>query len=643
MSWLYSMIIAGLVFSSQNNLPLYTNFDYANSNLAKIAGLDETERFEQTYPLNANGKISVSNINGSISIETWDNPQVKLEYVKTGSSKEILSQVDVKIEARQESFSVETNYGSYDERKRKNYYNSDKLQVDYHLFVPRTAVLDGIETVNGAINISNAANMTRASAVNGQIRATNLRGTANLSTVNGMLEANFDQLQSGSRISLNTVNGTVNLIIPSDANATVKADTVNGNISNDFGLPVRKGKYVGENLYGKIGSGEVQIKLNSVNGGLTFKHPNDGRSLNPAVNLLPAKNGDEDWDADDNNGVFKISPPKPPQVPMPPVAPNFDGSKLNAETRRGVEQALKDAEKEIGEIDPEMRKRIEEELEKANAGINLKQIQLQIKLAREKYREAMARTAANFNYGSPNIETKSDSLVVKGIPKVTVEAGNRPVRVRGWDKPEVQYFITRISKTSAQKSLELKAEQNGQEINLKIADTGGAAQFNESNLVRVEVYVPKKSNLKIVTSGEIRLEGVSGEINLSGADGAVNVRDADGKMEIASTDGAVRVIGFRGEMNARSVDGNLALEGDFQKLSAQTADGNIILTLPDGANVNIESNRKKVQSDGVSMVYVGDSQNISTWKIGGGGEHLRLLSTSDGEIFVRSAAVMKSN
>ena len=123
---------------------------------------------------------------------------------------------------------------------------------------------------------------------------------------------------------------------------------------------------------------------------------------------------------------------------------------------------------------------------------------------------------------------------------MTIEADHGAVSVRGWDKSEVQYFVTRISRTSAQKPLDFKAEQNGQDIRIKVTDGENAAGYNESKCGFVwKFYVPKKSNLKIVTGGEIRLEGITGEIDLSGADSAINVRDAGGKIQIASNDGEV--------------------------------------------------------------------------------------------------------
>ncbi len=653
MYWLISLVMSGVMFSAGSNLPIQTNYSVGESNLTKVVSLDETERFEQTYPLNANGRISVSNVNGSIKIETWDRAEVKLEAVKIANSKEKLSEVEIKIDAKQDSFSVEADYGNW-KRSNGGWRNNSRLQVEFKLVVPRNAVLDEIETVNGSITISNAANTTKASAVNGEVKATNLRGTARLSTVNGTVEADFDQLQTGSRISLDTVNGTVNLVIPSDANATVKADTVNGSINNDFGLPIRKGKYVGKDLYGKIGSGDVQIKLNSVNGGLSIKRKNDGKNVNPATNLLNLKDEeDSEEDIDDEDDNSAIRPPKPPRPPRTPGAPAAPGiSETDAEEmRESAEDAVREAqEEEIERLGPEIEKATAEGLKQAQKElkiINSEEFKKTLKEAQATQKAVLAQMReANWLVGSPKIEKKSDTFAVKGVPKITVEARDCAVNVRGWDKPEVQYTITRFSKNRNQKPVDVVATQNGADVSIKFINSDGTKQsefFKESNRVRLEIFVPKKSNLRIKTNSEIRLEGVSGDIDLSGEEGAINVRDSDGKLSIDSADGLVRVLGFKGELDSKGVDGTMAFEGDFQKLSAQTVNGNIILTLPENADVNIESNRKDINSEGVSMVYVGDGKSTSLWKIGKGGSNHRLYTTAGGQIFVRQADSVKTN
>ncbi len=658
MSWLISLVVAGLMFTSNgnNNSPAPANRNFTESkanveNVEKTNFPDETERFSQTYPLSANGRVSVSNVNGSITIETWDRNEVKLEYVKTAEDRDRLASFSVKIDSKTDSFNVETDYGDFQRGNREVWKNQGKAEVQYTLTVPRNAVLNEIETVNGSISIANASNSTKASSVNGEVKATNLRGAANLSTVNGTVEADFDQLQAGSRISLDTVNGHANLIIPSDANATVKADTVNGSIVNDFGLPVRKGQYVGRDLYGKIGSGDVQIKLNSVNGALSLNRKNDGKNVNPATNLLPAKNENDSDDGEDTNNDSgaraprALKPPKPPRAPKPPTG---NGAIIDEQTRKSIEEGVKESQKQMEKMKPQLEKITSEALKQA-AKINSSEMQAQMRAAQE---ELARMSNINWTIGSPSIEEKSDSFAVKDTPKVTIEAGNSAVSVRGWDKPEVRYSVTRFSKTSSQQPLNLQATQNGSDINIKFAGDGSIKNdggndlnryfFDDANRVRIEVFVPRKSNLKIVTGGEIRLENISGDVDLQGADESVNVRDSDGKLSVETSDGVIRVIGFKGAVDTRTSSGAINLEGDFHGLSARTFDGTITLTLPENANANIESNRRDIVGEGVSLVYQNDGKSASTWKIGKGGENHLLYATADGRVIVRGAKQLQN-
>ena len=66
MSWIYSIIFAGLMLSSNSDLSKSNNY-YGDTIEKNVIKLEETERFEQTYPLKAGGRVSVSNVNGSIT------------------------------------------------------------------------------------------------------------------------------------------------------------------------------------------------------------------------------------------------------------------------------------------------------------------------------------------------------------------------------------------------------------------------------------------------------------------------------------------------------------------------------------------------------------------------------------------------
>ncbi len=629
MSWLYSIVFAGLLLSSGNDSVSTADNSQANVNAAvEVVQSDETEKFEQSYPLNANGRVSVSNINGSIIVNAWDRNEVKLEAIKIADSKETLAEVEIKVDARPEAFSVEANYDNWKNKGREDWKHGRKIEVQFRLSVPRGAELNEVETVNGSVTVADFVNYTKISAVNGFVKASNLRGTASLSTVNGEVTADFDRLESGSKISLNTVNGRVNLVIPSDSNATVKADSVNGNITNDFGLPVRKGKYVGRDLYGRIGSGEVQIRLNSVNGALAIGRKNDGKNTSPATNLLPQKGAedDEDWD-DDTSGVV-------------------DSHKMNKEIAKAVKQsqkdvaiAMKEAQKEIAKVKPVIAAIDVEAIAKAASVVDAAEIEAQVRKGVEIQKEALARIAdANFVRVVPRIEKKSQAFPVKGIPKVTVDARGCAVRIRGWDKQEVQYTVSQFQGRRDQIAVEVKEDHTDKTLNLKVINNNPDARdgnfYRDLNRVRIEVFVPKKSNLKITTNGEIRLENVSGEIDLTGEDEAINVRDADGKLRVASKDGTVRIIGFKGALESVAADGDVYLEGDFSKLSARVTDATITLTLPEEANASFLSNTE-IETDGVSLTRDSDR----AWSMGKGGPKYD-FQFADGKLVVRSASTI---
>jgi DUF4097 and DUF4098 domain-containing protein YvlB len=645
MSWVISLVLAGLMISPGSNLSVNTNNNFVNANAPTVVSLDETERFEQTYPLNANGKVSVSNVNGSITVEAWDRNEVRLEAVKTADTKEHLAEVQIKINARQDAFSVETDYGSWRRGesgvwKNKNY---GKLEVQYRLQVPRGAVLNEIETVNGSVTISNMTNSTTASAVNGNVRATNLRGTARISTVNGTTEADFDSLASTGQITLDTVNGKVILTIPSDASATVKADTLNGQIINDFGLPVRKGEYVGKDLYGKLGNGDLRIKLNSVNGDLMIKRKQDGKSVSPATNLLPQKNKADDDNDDDDDDEDKDDDDNSVNI----VKMNKEITKAVKDAQKDSVKAIKLSEKELAKIQPELDKINAEAIKEAAKIANSDEMRERVREAQRAQRGALARMG-EIGWIAPVMEKKTETFKVKGIPTVTVDAKDCPVTVKGWDKSEVQYVITSFSKAAKPFGYTVtQGEAQGESrVNIKVAEQAtppDGVVFGDSTRVRVEVYVPKKSNLRILSNREVRLENVSGDINVEGGEESVNVRDVDGKLRVATCIGSIRIIGFSGDLESKTINGAMNLEGSFDKINAQTADGTIVLTLPENANANIESNRKDIETDGISLVALGDKKDVSVWKVGNGGNNYRLYTTADGQVLVRSSNNLKTS
>jgi DUF4097 and DUF4098 domain-containing protein YvlB len=251
-----------------------------------------TEEFHQTYAITANGRVELDNINGDVHISSWDRNEVKVDAVKYADTKERLDEAKIEIDSRADSVSIRTKYPDHDHTWNWGSHNNP-ASVEYTLTVPRTARLDEIKLINGALDVNGVSGEVNASCINGRLEAHNLAGRARLSTINGRLDARFDQLP-GNSVELNSVNGSVALTIPSDSKAELEASTVSGGISNDFGLRVNHHQFVGHDLRGELGTGGTRIKLENVNGRIEIHHAQDGRALSPVKDLSHRDKDDDD-------------------------------------------------------------------------------------------------------------------------------------------------------------------------------------------------------------------------------------------------------------------------------------------------------------------------------------------------------------
>lgn len=246
------------------------------------------EEFHHTYPLTADGGIALENINGAVHITAWDRNEVKVDAVKRAHNEERLKDMEIRVNTTSSSISIETHYRDRDQDWNEDHHNPGS--VEYTLTVPRKARLDEIKLINGSLEVTGLQGEVRASCINGKLMARGLGGEARLSTVNGKLDANFEH--AAAPLELSSVNGSIELTLPSDAKASIEANTVHGGIDNDFGLHANDHHFVGHDLRGELGGGGTEIRLNNVNGRIDIHHASDGRSLSPAKDTGEKEEGE---------------------------------------------------------------------------------------------------------------------------------------------------------------------------------------------------------------------------------------------------------------------------------------------------------------------------------------------------------------
>lgn len=220
--------------------------------------------FRHMYTLHRNARVTIQNLYGNVTITAWDRDAVLVEAVKHSSDPRHLNDARIVVEPTADSLSIRTQYAGSDAEH--------PTSVEYRITVPRRIHLENVALTNGQLSLDGLAGPVKASSVNGDIHALKLGGQADLSTVNGRVEANFNRTSAANSISLSSVNGAINLTIPSGSDASLEAQNRSGGIASDIGRACRTD--AGHRLIVR-GNGP-RIRLHNVNGGISIRsteHP----------------------------------------------------------------------------------------------------------------------------------------------------------------------------------------------------------------------------------------------------------------------------------------------------------------------------------------------------------------------------------
>jgi len=588
------------------------------------------EEFHQTYPLAAKGRVSLENLNGNVRITIADGNEVQVNAVKRAYNRERLAEAKIEVTATADAIRIRTDYPereqnfTSDERSRYN----NPATVDYAIVVPRQARLESINLINGSLDIDGVEGDVKASSVNGRVTARGLKGEAKLNTVNGTVEATFTQLDPAKLLSLGSVNGSVVVVIPSDSNVVVRAETIHGAIRNDFGLNVKDGDYVGHSLYGQLGSGGSRIKLGNVNGSINIKRAEDGRPLSPAQSLLSQK--EKDKEKDKNSEVLSADEARA----------IHDNARALADQVRREALAQVNVEKMQQQITPEIQREVERAMREAEREIQQAQREVQRETRRQVRESARAETrsearasarASGLGSSGRFVENETKSFSVPANARVNVSTYDGAITIHGWDKPEVMYTAVRHADDEADlKEVRVESEQQGSAVSV-------IAKSDENRgWVSLDVFVPRNANVHVSSEdGRLTLQGVNGELTLRTGDGSIEVTDSQGQLKVSSGDGHIRIANFEGQADARTADGAIMLDGRFSSLSARTGDGSISLAVAADSNFTIETDAAGITNQGLTITEdIAPSSRTKRWKVGRGG-NVFVLNAGEGRIVLR--------
>ncbi|MBN1398766.1 MAG: DUF4097 family beta strand repeat protein [Bacteroidetes bacterium] len=245
-----------------------------------------SRELNKTVALRPDGRLTIDNYKGSITITSHDKPQVDI-YVKiesddpdTWDAERDIENTQIKIDGGEDGVTIRTDYKKVKRHHFRNFWDwiTDPFEssytlpfVHYTIAMPATADLR-IKDYKSEIRISDMKTDLILNTYKGQVEIKNLIGSIDLETYKGDVRVSFGGINKDSRFE--TYKGKILIGIPKDSGFELRTDFERRvDFASDFDVSAvergRKHRY--SDYRGKINGGGPMLELQSKKGNIRLK------------------------------------------------------------------------------------------------------------------------------------------------------------------------------------------------------------------------------------------------------------------------------------------------------------------------------------------------------------------------------------
>ncbi len=228
---------------------------------------EQTVQWQKTYPIDANGRVEIDNVNGRIDVEPSSGNTVEVVAIKkahgatSDAAKEALDRITIAEDVSPSRVKLETKL------PRGGGFFGSSGQVEYRVRVP-AGIEARFSTVNGGVGVRGLTGRVSAETTNGGVTARDMAGQLQATTTNGGLEIDLASMPEGG-VKLECTNGGIHVRLPRDAKATISASITNGGIQTGD-LPLDAGESSRRRLEARMNGGGPRLEIEGTNGGIRF-------------------------------------------------------------------------------------------------------------------------------------------------------------------------------------------------------------------------------------------------------------------------------------------------------------------------------------------------------------------------------------
>jgi DUF4097 and DUF4098 domain-containing protein YvlB len=228
-----------------------------------LAGAAAAQDFQKTYRISPGSRIRVDNVSGDVVVTGYDGDAVVVTAIKRGRDREM---VEIEDNSGANRVDLSVRYP-----KRCNCDASVRFEVQ----VPRGVNFDDhFSSVSGDVHVSGIIGRLHASTVSGDVHIKEVSGSVSASAVSGDVNVAIDRLEGNDDMKFSTVSGDVSVSLPPSLDADVDMSSFSGSIKTDFPVEVRSERFGSRNwARAKLGEGSRRLRMSTVSGDLSLRHP----------------------------------------------------------------------------------------------------------------------------------------------------------------------------------------------------------------------------------------------------------------------------------------------------------------------------------------------------------------------------------
>lgn len=233
-----------------------------------MAGAATERRVHKTANVAANGSVSIDTHNGTVVVNTWNQPtvdvQARIEPAEFGSNDDV-DKTEIKVTGSGSDVRIESDYTAVPTHITWFGVTRNLPLVHYTISMPATARLT-VDDHNANVRVTGLQNDLRVTTHNGSVNVAGLAGAADIETHNGDITVAFARFDRNS--SFETHNGGIDVKLPESARFRVNASGHHMDVDSQFPTVVTKS---GDRYIGDVNGGGAVLKVSTHNGSLRLR------------------------------------------------------------------------------------------------------------------------------------------------------------------------------------------------------------------------------------------------------------------------------------------------------------------------------------------------------------------------------------